>query len=124
MILFTDEIVEQLLANGRARLAAGDDEDPPPLRPVVKFFTPDADATWLISEMDPDEPDLLFGLCDLGLGFPEIGYASRRELESVRGTLGLPVERDLCWEARVSLMEYAGAAMRAGRIVQVEGVSA
>ncbi len=43
--------------------------------PVVKLFTPDAAATWLISEADPDDPDRLFGLCDLGLGYPELGYA-------------------------------------------------
>ena len=35
--------------------------------PVVKLFTPDAQATWLITEVDPDDPDRLFGLCDLGL---------------------------------------------------------
>lgn len=31
-------------------------------RPVVKFFTPDAQATWLFSELAPDG-DTLFGLC-------------------------------------------------------------
>ena len=41
---------------------------------VVKLFTPDGSATWFISEMDPDDPDHLFGLCDLGLGSPELGY--------------------------------------------------
>jgi hypothetical protein len=39
----------------------------------MKLFTPDAAATWLISEVDPDDPDRLFGLCDLWLGFPELG---------------------------------------------------
>ena len=44
--------------------------------PVVKLFTPDANCTWLLSELDPEEPDIAFGLCDLGLGFPEIGSVS------------------------------------------------
>jgi hypothetical protein len=44
--------------------------------PVAKLFSPDGAATWLISEADPDDPDRLFGLCDLGLGFPELGYVS------------------------------------------------
>ncbi len=65
-----------LLANGRAT-AGGADLDP---RPVVKLFTPDASATWLLTELDPDDPDRAFGLCDLGLGFPELGYVSLAEL--------------------------------------------
>jgi Protein of unknown function (DUF2958) len=48
----------------------------------------------LISEVDPDDPDRLFGLCDLGLGFPEIGYVSLAEITALKGPLGLPVERD------------------------------
>lgn len=58
--LITDELYARLLANG-ARSAAGEDIDP---RPVVKFFTPDAGATWLLTEADPEDPDRLFGLCD------------------------------------------------------------
>ena len=44
-------------------------------RPVVKLFTPDANATWLLTELDPEDVDRAFGLCDLGLGCPEVGYA-------------------------------------------------
>jgi hypothetical protein len=62
--------------------------------PVVKLFTPDGPATWFISVMDPDDPDRLFILCDLGSGSPELGYASLAELTTLRGPLGLPVERD------------------------------
>ena len=61
---------------------------------MVKLFTPDASATWLIVEADLDEPDRLFGLCDLGHGYPELGYVSVREIETLRGPLGIPVERD------------------------------
>ena len=71
--------------------AISDDRDH---TPVLKLFTPDGAATWLISEADPDDPDRLFGLCDLGLGSPELGYVSRAELTALRGPLGLPVERD------------------------------
>jgi hypothetical protein len=64
----------------------------------LKLFTPDAGATWWISEWhDEDGEVLLFGLCDLGMGFPELGYVSLNELMSLRGKLGLPVERDLYW---------------------------
>ena len=34
-------------------------------------------------------------MCDLGLGFPELGSVSVAELNQLRGTFGLPVEMDL-----------------------------
>ena len=113
MNLISDELRAQLLANGRQSLA---DEgfDPPP---VVKLFTPDAGATWLLTEIDPDDEDHMFGLCDLGLGFPELGYVSLAELMSVRGRLGLLVELDLHFTASKALSAYAREARLAGRIV-------
>jgi hypothetical protein len=57
---------------------------------IVKFFTPDSNWTWYASEFDGD--DLFFGLA---VGFePELGYFRLSELQSIRGALGLPVERD------------------------------
>lgn len=85
--------------------------------PVVKLFTPDAGATWLITECDPDEPDRFFGLCDLGVGAPELGYVSLAEIMEVRGRLGLPVERDLHFVADKPLSVYADEARVKGRIV-------
>ena len=62
----------------------------------VKFFTPDSNWTWYATEFDGK--DLLFGLVD---GFEkELGYFSLSELQSVRGPLGLPIERDLHWASR------------------------
>ena len=94
--------------------ALTDEKDVPP---VVKLFTPDAGATWLISECDPDEPDRLFGLCDLGLGCPELGYVSLAQIQRVRGHLGLPVERDNHFVADRPLSSYADEARAKGRIV-------
>ncbi|HHH7389299.1 TPA: DUF2958 domain-containing protein, partial [Escherichia coli] len=45
--LVTDAQRAQLLANGRAR-AAGQDLDP---LPVVRLFTPDAHAIWLLAAL-------------------------------------------------------------------------
>ena len=73
----------KLLANGH-RTAGGDRIDP---LPVIKLFTPDAGATWLLTEIDPDDEDLAFGLCDLGLGSPELGYVRISKLEGIRGRL-------------------------------------
>ena len=49
--LITDEQRVLLLANGRETLQ-NPDFDP---APVVKLFTPDAGATWLLTEIDPDQ---------------------------------------------------------------------
>lgn len=85
--------------------------------PVLKLFSPDASATWLISECDPDEPDRLFGLCDFGFNAPELGYVSLAEIKRVRGHLGLPVERDLHFKADKPISAYAAEARVNGRIV-------
>lgn len=111
--LITDAQRAQLLANGRRTI---ENEDFDPL-PVVKLFTPDASATWLLTEIDPDDEDHAFGLCDLGQGFPELGYVSLAELQSVRGHLGLPIERDLHFEADKTISAYAREARLAERIV-------
>jgi hypothetical protein len=110
--LITDEQRIVLLANGRESLE-NPDFDP---APVVKLFTPDAGATWLLTEIDPDDHDHAFGLCDLGLGAPEIGWVSLGELAAVRGRLGLPIERDLSFRAEKRLSAYARDARLAGRI--------
>ncbi|MEO0425646.1 MAG: DUF2958 domain-containing protein [Pseudomonadota bacterium] len=86
-------------------------------RPLVKLFTPDAQATWLLSELDPEEPELAFGLCDLGLGFLELGDVSIIELVKLRGPLGLPVEQDQHFTAKLSLWDYAQQARQHQRTV-------
>lgn len=109
MKLITKEIEQRLLENGRAP-----DQDH---RPVVKFFNPCGGATWLINQADPEEPDVLFGLADLGFGCPEFGSVRLSELRSVKGNLGLGIERDLHFEARYPLSVYAEAARLAGSII-------
>jgi hypothetical protein len=85
--------------------------------PVVKLFMPDGAATWLLATIDLEDPDILWGLCDLGLGFPELGSVRLSEITVVRGALGLPVERDRHFKADRSIYAYADEALKAGRIV-------
>lgn len=115
MMLLTKEIERHLRANGvlNANLS-GEAID---YKPVVKFFAGGA-ATWLITEivdegedMNGDHDLIMFGLCDLGMGFPEMGNVSLNEMKSVR------VERDRNWTANKTLTEYADAAREAGKIV-------
>ena len=114
--LLTKAQREQLLANGVAQRAAQRAGTFIDHRPVVKLFTPDAQATWLLTELYPDDPDVAFGLCDLGLGFPELGDVRISEIEEVRGPLGLPVERDEHFTAQKAISEYAADARAAQRI--------
>lgn len=110
--LITREQRALMLAHG-VRSAAGEEIDP---QPVVKLFTPDGACTWLLTELDPEDPDVAFGLCDLGMGFPELGSVRISKLAAVRGKLGLPVERDLFFAADKPLSGYADAATRRGYI--------
>jgi hypothetical protein len=111
-VLIHAECRNLLLANG-ARSAAGEDIDPVP---VVKLFTPDANATWLLTELDPANPSLAFGLCDLGLGSPEVGYLSLDEIANLRGPMGLPIERDEHYQETRSISVLANLARRAGHL--------
>lgn len=91
MELMTKEI-EQALTNAKKDQPA--DQSPV----VVKYFTPDAGATWFITEGEQTEDGdwLLFGFCDLGdAELAELGSVMLSQLRNVRGGLGLPVERDL-----------------------------
>ena len=58
----------------------------------VKLFTPDANWTWYISELDR-ENNIAFGYVQ-GLA-SEWGSFSLDELKEVKGALGLPIERDM-----------------------------
>jgi hypothetical protein len=120
MKLLTDDIRNALLRNGQVQDAVRGTPAAADFYPVVKLFTPDAGCTWLLSELDPEDPDIAFGLCDLGMGFPELGSVRISELESVRGKLGLPTERDLHFSPRHTLSVYAEAARNASCITERE----
>ncbi|WP_139975092.1 DUF2958 domain-containing protein [Ochrobactrum sp. CGA5] len=110
-MLLTREIRTALRRNANLSEIAERDH-----RPVVKFFTPDAQATWLFTELAADE-DTLFGLCDLGLGNVELGYASLAEISALRGPMRLLVERDRHFRADKPLSAYVAEARAKGRIV-------
>ncbi len=87
MKLLTKELLKQL-----PPLYACENEQDPLVR--AKFFYPDFSWTWYAIEFDGQ--DTFFGLVD---GFDkELGYFSLKELQSNRGKLGLPIERDVYFE--------------------------
>ena len=69
------------------------------LDPVVhaKFFTPDSNFTWYVTEGEAEEDDFRFFGFVCGME-DEWGYFVLSELESARGPLGLEIERDLYFE--------------------------
>ena len=70
----------------------------------------------LLTELNPDI-DLAFGLCDLGLGEPELGYVSLAELSAARGPLGLPLECDVHFAPTRTIATYADLAREHRRII-------
>ena len=89
-VLLSDELRAQL-----PRLYAQEGNRDPTV--FAKFFTPDSDWTWFITEGQPEEEDFIFfgyviGHCE------EWGYSSLNELQAARGPLGLRIERDLYFQ--------------------------
>ena len=118
MKLLTASQERQLKANGRWNATLIEQgKEPSDFRPVVKLFCPWGAATWLLTELDPDDPDCAFGLCDLGMGYPELGRVRLSEIAAVHGPGGLRIERDRWFRATKSLQAYADEARWNGRIL-------
>ena len=116
MKLLTKAIETKLIKNFKEnQININRDGNTVDFKPVVKFFNPCGAATWLITELDPDT-NIMFGLCDLGMGFPEVGDVSLDELASVRLSFGLGIERDLHFKADKTLSQYADEARNNGSI--------
>ena len=103
--LFTASQWNKLLFNSKNNPEGKED-----FVPVVKFFNPRGGATWLLTECD--EEGYAFGLCDLGMGFPELGSVSMPELCDIGY-----MERDLYFKPKKTLSAYTEEAREKGRIV-------
>lgn len=103
MNFFTEEQKAKLLHNGQEE---NRDQDH---APVVKLFFPGTRCVWLLNELLPDEPDIAFGLCDLGMGFPELGYVSLAELAAVN-IQDMTARRDDSFKPQYPMSVYAAAA--------------
>lgn len=102
--IITKDLQKELIANYELSQQGFNRLD---MVPVVRLFTPDSNATWVIVSGEECDRDLImFGWCDLGLGSPEFGCVSRNELQAVRGSLGLPVERDAYFQTDLRLEDY------------------
>jgi len=66
---------------------------------VVKIFNPYGNGRWYIMNSDPNDPDYLWGIVDLGQG-AEIGSISRSDLENYRNRFRFGFERDMSFRPR------------------------
>jgi DUF2958 family protein len=118
MKLLTSAQRAKLLDNGRRQAAVKGTPGEIDFHPVVKLFNPCGAATWLLTEIDPDDETVAWGLCDLGMGFPEFGTVSLTELAEYRGPFKIGIERDLHFKAEGPISAYIRVARFEGRIVE------
>ena len=94
------------------------DHDP---QPVVHLYLTESRHQWLLTEIDDD--DIAFGLCDLGMGFPELGCVDLHEVLAAAMSISnerccnLELRHNPAFRAVAPLSEYAEQARRAQRIV-------
>ncbi len=67
---------------------------------VAKFFNPTGAGTWYATEYNPEDKTFFGYVSIFGDDCDEWGYFSLPELESIKGRLGLGIERDLYFRSR------------------------
>ena len=92
-------LTQEILRNIPALYSQENVEDP---TVWVKYFTPDSGWSWLATEYDPEER-LFFGFVVSGLdpSFHDLCFWTLDDLETSRGSLGHPIERDSSWTPRI-----------------------
>ena len=60
--------------------------------------------------MNPRDRDIVFGLADLGFGCVELGIVRISELQAIKSSVALGIERDRLFKARYPLSVYAETA--------------
>jgi hypothetical protein len=109
----------QLVANGKAQARVKGTSREINFQPVVRLFNPYGVGTWLLTEIDTDDPDIAWGLADLNCGCAEFGAISLSELSALRHPYGFfLIERDQHWSPRAPISVYIKASVAAGRIVE------
>jgi len=116
--ILTDDQKAKLLANGRVSAERG---GPQNHWPVIKLFVPNTRCVWLVTEIDPADQSVGFGLCDLGQGTPEMGSIDLAELVDPADPLAKP---DPKFQAQHPLFVYFKAAHAHRRIVETADVLA
>ena len=97
---FNSEKYQQLLNNGASK--AQHDS----IVPVAKLDM--TDETWLITHIDPEQPDIAYGLRDKGLGYVE--YSTLNLVELRRNRQLRYIEHDEFFQGQFPIGTYKRAA--------------
>ena len=91
--------------------------------PVVKLILNETNCVWLLSEIDPDYPNIAYGLCDWGDNFPKLEFVDLNELRELRSPIsGYNLQRAAFFEGKYPLSVYATAARICDRITEKEAL--
>lgn len=105
MTLFTDEQITQLVKNG---------EDPNPDKdhiPVARLKLIGNGASWLVCELNPDDEDTAYGLCDLGHGYAELRSFKISAIETIAEEMEKSLlKRDESFKGQFPISVYFRAA--------------
>jgi hypothetical protein len=107
MTIFTEEQYKQLILQGGTP-----DKDHMPVAWIHILFNR---CQWLISELNPEERHIAFGLCDLGQGFPELGYVDLNELLAAVDIPAM-ICNDTGFKSKYPMSVYAAAAREMSEI--------
>jgi len=116
MTLFTRPQYEQLLHNGLMNCFGRD------FVPVVKLHLPGMDCAWLLTELDPDDPMMAYGLGDLGTHQPHMGSIDLANLRTLKLPLNVALEQDEEFIGLYPISVYARAADECGLITEDQDV--
>ena len=83
--------------------------------PVAHLYLPGGRHQWLLTELDDD--NVAFGLCDLGMGFPELGYVDLNEVMAAAASVNVKLCCTADFRAIAPLSVYADQACLAQCIV-------
>lgn len=100
MMLLTKEIKKAFRKQGDTS-----NMDPKDIKIICKFFNPSGVGTWYCYEFN-EKDGIFWCFADLGIsGCAECGTVALSELESIKGTFGLGIERDLYFGEEHTLAE-------------------
>jgi len=72
---------------------------------IMKLFNPYGGQTWIVTGRDPDEPDMLYGVVDLGMGCVEAGPFYLPELLEAQSPFRFKLERDMYFNGGQTIEE-------------------
>jgi hypothetical protein len=112
MLRYSPEQLQGLAENAKI-LAADPGAD---LIPVARLFHSMCSWSWLLLARNPDEPQVAYGIADLGTGSVEIGLIDLEEVRQIPSVIGTGVQVDRWWSPGARASGYLANAASTGRL--------